>query len=378
MDLDIFLNNPVSAFSLGCYLGIISPGVDKRRQGLILLQRYGVIPDRETIKNCPECRAVLQTVGDRHRHGFRYICRNHAPVTRRFNPYQNTFLANVRMNRDMGEEKITMIIYSWLDRTPVTKAMETIQMSKETAIAWYGYCRDVACAIAWHEYQPIGGPTDIVEVDETHLFKRKYNVGRLTEWRHIWLLGGISRTTRDRFAVIVERRDAENMIPVLIKCIDLGSYICTDQWRAYNECTQIFGGHGTVNHSENFTNPPRNDPPHWAPPGRFSDECLERNNALPPPAPGMQPYRDHTNTVERSWRDLKEYLRTTNNVNTADQYIGEWMYRRNILDKIPNQKDKLTRFLRDIARVYPGIGKLPMRKRYEDIDDCDCHECLLD
>ncbi|KAJ8939467.1 hypothetical protein NQ318_022521 [Aromia moschata] len=37
--------------------------------------------------------------------------------------------------------------------------------------------------------------------------------------------------------------------------------------------------------------------------------------------------------------------------------------------------DSNSNFLRDIRRVYPGVGKVPMKLRYEDILNCDCHEC---
>lgn len=50
------------------------------------------------------------------------------------------------------------------------------------------------------------------------------------------------------------------------------------------------------------------------------------------------------------------------------------MYRRNILDRIECNKVKMERFLRDIASVYPGVGKIKLTK--EDIyENCDCHEC---
>lgn len=47
----------------------------------------------------------------------------------------------------------------------------------------------MASKIAFHDYLQIGGDNDIVEVDETHLFRAKYNVGRVYRWNAVWLFG---------------------------------------------------------------------------------------------------------------------------------------------------------------------------------------------
>lgn len=370
----IFRNIDLTVHTLGAYLrtGFV-PKEESRQLARVILEIYGVLPTRGTPANCPDCGAQLRTTTDSQRHGFRYECRNHG--RKRYSPYQNTFITNVRTNEKMGEDNILYLLLDWLIKMPLSIAIENIGISRDTAVFWYGFCRDAACAIAWHEYEPIGGPNDIVEVDETHLFKRKFQVGRLNEWRHVWVVGGISRTTKKRFAVTVYRRDIDTLTDILGESVDHDSYICSDYWRGYNDCNEVFNGHGRVNHSQNFLDPPKEEPPHWAPPGRFDEKCLDSNWNEPPPQPGMQPYRNHTQTIERCWRDLKEYLRTTNNVKTADQYIGAWMYRRNILDRLESTKAKMERFLRDLARVYPGVGKKSMKLTREEIYDCDCHEC---
>ncbi|KAJ8937142.1 hypothetical protein NQ318_019407 [Aromia moschata] len=51
------------------------------------------------------------------------------------------------------------------------------------------------------------------------------------------------------------------------------------------------------------------------------------------------------------------------------------MYRKNILGGITTEKGQFERFMRDIRRVYPGVGKVPMKLKYEDILNCACHEC---
>uniref|UniRef100_V5GTL7 ISXO2-like transposase domain-containing protein n=1 Tax=Anoplophora glabripennis TaxID=217634 RepID=V5GTL7_ANOGL len=379
MDPAVFMRGHFNSYSLGYYLGIdgTETAEQKRRsneQGLKLLQLYGVIPIRNTPANCPDCNAPLSTISERERYGWRYSCRNHQ-ARKKFSPLENTFLSRARLNGEMTADKIILIIDMWLKREPLLSAQETLSMSANTVVAWYGFCRDVACAIAWHDFIPIGGAGDVVEVDEFHLFKRKHNVGRETMSEHAWVVGGISRTTKNRFAVIVERRDADILMPLLQQCIDGNSYICTDGWKAYEDCDMVFNGHGVANHNQNFLNPPREEEPNWASAGTFNEECLDTKWNGPAPQPGYVPFRNHTQTIERAWRDLKECLKTTNSMEYASEYIGEWMYRKDILERNLNMKEKFEKFLRDIRRAYPGIGKKPMKKSFEDLLDCDCHEC---
>ena len=132
-----------------------------------------------------------------------------------------------------------------------------------------------------------------------------------------------------------------------------------------------FSGHGVVNHSINFVEPPKNEPPIWLGTGRFSQECLDKQwEGVRPPNQELICY--HTQHIERSWRELKRILTRCNCKRVADSYIGEWMYRTNILNRLPTTSDRFKRFMDDVARAYPGIGYEPMKR---DIDDCHYPEC---
>lgn len=116
----------------------------------------------------------------------------------------------------------------------------------------------------------IGDSQDIVEVDETHLLKAKYNVGRVMTLSAVWLfgieifnlkkfllgakyrfskisilfqnlnIGGISHTTKKVFGKIVPDRTTDTLLPIMQSYIDQDSFICSDMWRACNPCGQIF------------------------------------------------------------------------------------------------------------------------------------------
>jgi len=52
----------------------------------------------------------------------------------------------------------------------------------------------------------IGGPGEIVEIDESKFGKRKFNAGHRVEG--VWVVGGCEKNGRGVFAVPVERRNA--------------------------------------------------------------------------------------------------------------------------------------------------------------------------
>lgn len=365
------IGNRLNPFSLGSYLGV---NWDRRlraaahEKGLQLMYLYNVVPSRDTILQCPQCNVPMRTITDRNRGiGWRFSC----PNNHRMEPTQNTFFERVRLN-EVGSDAVIKAAYCWFTDVPVTQAMGYVNIASDTCVAWYSYFRSVATKIAWHDFLPIGGDTDIVEVDETHLFRRKFQVGRLGMWRDVWLFGGISRTTKIRFGVIVPDRSSDTLLPIMQQYIDSDTFICSDEWRAYTTCGQAFSGHGTVNHSRSFINPPRNQDPLWVPLGRFHEACLDKQWMGPFPAPNVVPVRYHTQNGERSWENLKKTLRTCNSLELAEGYVGEWMYRSNILNRIPESGPRFGRFLDDMRRAYPGIGK---QKMSETLDDCTCHEC---
>lgn len=78
--------------------------------------------------------------------------------------------------------------------------------------------------------QVIGGVGHIVEIDESAWTKRKYNRGRQVS--NQWVFGGIDRATRECFAVLVDQRDANTLIPIIQQFIIAGTTIYSDKWAA--------------------------------------------------------------------------------------------------------------------------------------------------
>ena len=178
--------------------------------------------------------------------------------------------------------------------------------------------------LSWAKSQdPIGGPGVIVEADETHWCKRKYNRGRDTI--HVWIFGAVERgTNRKVIMPLTEtteaesyKRDSATLIPIIKKYIREGSTIMTDCWKAY-DCLKNEGYvHQTVNHRKEFV--------------RAGGEI-------------------HTQKIERAWGDMKSWSkRRGNSVDNLEQYVGRYLFCR----KDANQSMRLHDFLCSAAELYP-------------------------
>lgn len=163
----------------------------------------------------------------------------------------------------------------------------------------------------------IGGPGTIVEIDESKFGKRKNNQGRIVEGS--WIFGGIQRDTKECFAVRVETRDTDTLIPLCIKYIKPGTTIYSDCWRAYSSLNEHGFVHKVVNHSENFVDP----------------------------VTGV-----HTNNIERVWRDIKSWiLRSGIRKYHYERYLARYMYQKSH----PDNQTILHHFLKEIAKYFPPL-----------------------
>jgi transposase-like protein len=121
----------------------------------------------------------------------------------------------------------------------------------------------------------IGGPGFVVEIDESKLGKRKFNVGRVVD--SSWLLSIICLNTKQYRVEICpdNKRDGIILLALINKHVNKETIIVTDCWRGYNGLETDDFNHLCVNHSYNHI-----DPDTWA----------------------------NTQTIESNWRPLRRQM----------------------------------------------------------------------
>ena len=126
---------------------------------------------------------------------------------------------------------------------------ETGTSSKTIADIYYN-CREMCINYVKSNMESckIGGFGKTVQIDESKFGKRKYNRGRITDGN--WVLGGICDETGDMFLKILQKRDKDTLIPIILNHVAKGSIIVTDCWKAYNGLKEEYE-HLKVNHSLN-------------------------------------------------------------------------------------------------------------------------------
>ena len=145
-------------------------------------------------------------------------------------------------------------------------------------------------------HKRIGGPGMVVEIDECHLHSRKYGVGRIEASELWWVFGGNCRQTHEMFAMVVENGKSDTLSKAVFENLESGSSIYSDGWKAYNMLSQmgLNYSHQMVNHSENFEN--LNDPD------------------------------VNTNTLERSWRSLRENVPMQVGLDSVESYNDKFFF----------------------------------------------------
>lgn len=181
-----------------------------------------------------------------------FICPN---CNRRYPVTDGSFLEDVRISA----ENVFYIMWLWCTLTPATSARQIVGLPKATVLQYYRYFRDIA---SWKLLQVpelfrLGGPGRVVQIDESAVTKRKYNVGRIP--RQQWVLGMYDCTLRRGLVLFVPNRNRDTLLNLIINNVEPGTEVWTDCWGGYRGLGNIGGvpqyTHRTVNHTQNFVDP---------------------------------------------------------------------------------------------------------------------------
>ena len=212
-------------------------------------------------------------------------------------------------NSKISIEKSILLTYCWSQGFSYKKTRQECRfdnevVSDETITDWFSYCREV-CMISldtlYERQGLIGGPGCVVEIDESKIGRRKYNVGRMVEGH--WILGMVEVGTEEalgpfRIEICPEnKRDADTLLPLIQRHVAPETTIITDCWGSYNRLSDLGYNHLTVNHTYNFV-----DPVTYA----------------------------HTQHIEANWRPLKRKI----TAGLRDEYLAghlcEYLWRREV------------------------------------------------
>ncbi|KAJ8945557.1 hypothetical protein NQ318_020404 [Aromia moschata] len=112
---------------------------------------------------------------------------------------------------------------------------ERTVISSETIHFWHRFCREMV--VDWFsnmqgELEMLGGPDCDAQLHESLFGHRKYERGRVLEGHCV--LGIIEDGKEDVRMVVVDKRDAATLIPIIKNHVKPGTTIHTDSWKAYD------------------------------------------------------------------------------------------------------------------------------------------------
>lgn len=289
------------------------------------LRRHGVLP---TVVSCTRCNKNC-TFREQGRTGeWRCNSTFRIPKTKKrrhcsfyASDYKGTFL----QNSHIPPWKVILFVNHWLskrwDHQTVTSCLN---ITPKTSVNWRSFCSEVA--EFWLGNQDsIGGQDIVVEIDGTFLVRRKNNKDRPLS--QIWLFGGIERDSKKKFVIpllepVGEKRDTATLLPLIKKYIRGGSIIMSDRWGAYHSLKTHGYTHYMINHSQNFGDPTN--------------------------------INIHTQTIERLWMDLKEWVKRPG---IRATYLRQYLARYLFITNYDEKEALLHHFFVMAGRLYPPQGE---------------------
>lgn len=251
----------------------------------------GILPQRNSILMCPNCNHNMTFYSSTNT----WKCHNHSCQSSRSELYPLNIKKNVYRTY-----LSTLLLFS--ADIPIYTAIKLFPLSNQILYRYYAYFRNLMYQKYIYEMQT-QALSFHVQIDESLFSRRKYERGRIKPQR--WVFGACDNARGGRvYMVTVEKRNEDNLIPIIQSWCPQGSIINSDCWSAYRNLNNYGFPHCTVNHSENFVDP----------------LTLE-----------------HTQRIEALWHQCKWFLQTHyyNKGSSIEEYIGEWCFRYN------HQKDML-------------------------------------
>ena len=120
------------------------------------------------------------------------------------------------------------------------KLDSNIDVSKKTVALVFQRLRDVCSRAIRDDRRKLGGRETVVEMDESLVFKIKYNRGSGLKQKQIWVFGMVERKDFGLCHIqIVKNRKAETLLAIIYDHVRESSLIHSDSWSSYNKITEF-------------------------------------------------------------------------------------------------------------------------------------------
>jgi hypothetical protein len=244
---------------------------------------------------CELCHEVMVMIKDKSRIDgcFMncYACRKKQSIR------HGSFLSKSKLSI----RQMMLLFYLWSMKIGTQQTALMLGLSQTTIVDWNNMIREICSVKFANETNPhLGGPGHIVQIDESSIYKAKYNRGHALYTPTKWIFAIYDVDKKVGAIELVPDRSAATLLPIIEKYVLPGTEIHSDEWAAYRTIGQIPVCppfiHKTVNHSLYYKDP----------------------------LTGV-----HSNNVEAYWSAIKRRFKILNGTSRSltPSYLDEHMYR---------------------------------------------------
>ena len=188
---------------------------------------------------------------------------------------------------------------------------------EDTISKYYRFIKNAIHKEVQEELQSfvLGGEGERVQIDESHVFTRKYNVGRvLVTTTFKWVFGIVEDKPNGKlFLQMVRFRDRETLEPLIESMIRKSTIVFSDSWPSYHNLNRLGYKHYQVNHKKHFIEVQdeiltqsqinQNVMNQMVRAEEQSDEAEDTSDQQPENVVNV-----NTQRIERAWREVKRGL----------------------------------------------------------------------
>lgn len=379
-------------FSIFTWMDILG----NEKTAISFLTDIGLIPNRESIFNCPICGSEMAAWSDNSRKmGFRYVCKkktkSKCPGT--MDSLTNTFFERTRIPfRD-----ILAIIFCFILKQPISfcvshlcswrKHRKDSPMHLSTVSDYFCLCREVCEVVASHDSAKLGGSGKTISVGEAFLTRRKYNHSRKVSEvaSNVTVFGIFCKDDKEGlFFEVVDAINKRDLVPYIKRLCHPDTSIIsaeppveTSYNPQQNNPPNKKSGDPNKNQNKMYCPPnpgiinPFQPTHHYMPPTTshfmgvqncYSNNVISQNTAQTPPT---KPSPESKPNKKQKKSHVKQSPAKKNQPSkTLFHFMALNFYRRTQLVHLSSDGERVFAFLNDIKKVFPGPGKegLKMKK----------------